>query len=108
MRYPLSSTHVLLNLLTSGNLTFVLPISFNFLSKANYPVFICSITDLSYPIVTIYKSFNVSAMLVSLPGSNSPGVVVTAALGGISSMLVYYNRGSECVTTLRGETSGWC
>ena len=44
-------------------------------------------------------------MLVLLLGLDPSGVVV-AALGGILLMLVYYNRGSKYITTLRGETLG--
>ena len=66
VRYPLSSARVLLNYLTSGNLTLALPISFNFLLNAAWPIFIWSIISLNYPIVIIYKSSNVSAMLVLL------------------------------------------
>ena len=82
IKYPLSSVCILLNCLTSSNLTLALPISFNFLLNAAQPIFIQSIISLNCPIVTIYKSFNISAILASLFKLNSPGVVVTT-LGSI-------------------------
>ena len=46
-------------------------------------------TDLSYPIVTTYKSgSNIPAILILLPGSNSPSVVVTTAFSSILLILV--------------------
>ena len=63
--------------------------------------------SLSYPIVTIYKSSDIPVILVLLFILDSPGVIV-AVLGGILLMLVYCDRGSECVIILRGDTLGWC
>ena len=89
VRYPLSSAYILLNRLTSSNLTLALPISFNFLLNAVWPIFIWFITSLNYLIVTTCESgSNISAILMLLPELNSPGVIVTAAFNSILSMLV--------------------
>ena len=82
VKYFLSSTRILLNHLTSSNLTLALFISFNFLLNTTWPIFIWSIISLSYPIVTIYKSSNISTMLVLLFKLDSPRVIVIT-LGGI-------------------------
>ncbi len=88
IRYPLSFTCVLLNCLTASSLTFLVLILFSLLLKASWLLFIYSITALSCPIVTTYKSgSDAPVMLVLLPGLN-PSVVLTAAFGGILLILV--------------------
>src|SRR6266700_7414251 len=75
IRYPLSSAYILLNYLTSGSLTLALPISFNFLLNAAWPIFIWSIIFLSCPIIIICISSNISTILALLFKLDSPGVV---------------------------------
>src|SRR6266567_5333216 len=88
IRYPLSLIRVLLNCLTAGNLTALVPMLFSLLLRANWPVFICSITNLSCPVVTTYKSgSNNPIILVLLLGSNSSRVIIAAAFSSILLVL---------------------
>ncbi len=89
IRYPLSLIHIPSNHSTASNLIALVPILFSLLSRANWPVFICSTTNLSYPIVTTYESgSNVPAILMSFPGSDSPSIIITATFGGMLLILV--------------------
>ncbi len=88
IRYPLNAIYNLLNYLTTNNLTFVIPISFSFLSRAIILPSIDLITPFSWLIVTIYKSTNRSPILVSLNEPNDPSIILTATFSGILSILV--------------------
>ncbi len=86
IRYPLSLILIPSNHLTAGNLTVLVPILFSLLLKASWPWFICSITSLSCPIVTIYKSCSNAPAILALLFKLGPGVVL-AAFSGILLIL---------------------
>ena len=55
--------------------------------------------------VTTCESTDASPMLVLFYKLNVPGVAVMAYFGGILLIIFYRDLGSECVTSLMGNTT---